>query len=411
MNRSTWRLLVAVLILLALAAPEAGAVAGPLEHRQSVADPSVTKAGPRRYVAVATGPRVRRLVSTNGVHWRSVGPALARRPAWARRGSTIWAADVARVGQRWLLYYAAPVRGMGGTSRCIGVAASRTSTGRFRPVGRRPLVCPPAAHAPRAEDRILDRGRRRPTYPTIGAIDPSVFVDHGRVFLLYKTDGKPSSIRILQLRRNGLHARGRSRGLLSARGVLENPVMVRHGRWLYLFMSAGDYSRCSYSTVWRRSRSINRWRGKAQRTLLAKRSTGLCGPGGADVVVDQHRVRLYFHGWTCRASRPCGEPFHKARWERGPVRALYGARLRFTGRGVTVGSFVRPHAGHAKKHHTKKHRTKKHRGRKHRRHQVRKHRTRRHPHAQHHAQRHHAKKHHTKKRQRHRVRHHRRAAG
>jgi hypothetical protein len=177
--------------------------------------------------------------------------------------------------------------------------------------------------------------------------------------------------------------------------------MVRHGRWLYLFMSAGDYARCSYSTVWRRSRSLVRWRGKAQRTLLAKRSTGLCGPGGADVVVDRHRVRLYFHGWTCRAGRPCTNAFHKARWDRGPVRALYGARLRFSRRGVTVGSFVRPHPRHVHGarhhgarhhgalHHGARHHGKKHR--KHRRHHVRRHQVRhhvKHRHVKHRHQRH-----------------------
>jgi hypothetical protein len=390
-----WRLPLAIMILLSLAVPEAGAVAGPLEHRTSVADPSVARTGPRQYVAVATGPRVPRMVSPNGVRWRQIGPALASRPAWARRGSTIWASDIVHLRGRWLLYYAAPVRGMRATSRCIGVAAARTGTGRFRPVSRRPLVCPPAARAPRAEDRILDRRRARPTYPTIGAIDPSVFVDRGRVYLLYKTDGRPSSIRLLRLRANGLHARGRSRPLLAARGVLENPVMVRHGRWLYLFMSAGDYSRCSYSTVWRRSHRILRWRGHPQRTLLGRRSTGLCGPGGADVVIDRSTVRLYFHGWTCRRTRrPCADPFHKARVSpaRQPVRALYAAKLRFNRHGVRVGSFLGAHPGKHGRKHTRKHR--KHRlGHAH----AAKHR---------HVSKHHAKQHH--KGRRHHARAHRR---
>ncbi|MDH2413186.1 family 43 glycosylhydrolase [Nocardioides sp. CER19] len=383
-RRRRWRLVIAVLALLALAVPDAGAVAGPLEHGTAMADPSVAKVGPQRYVAVATGPNVRRLISRNGMRWRPISPALATRPAWARPGSAIWAADLVHVRRRWLLYFAAPVRGMGETSRCIGVAAARTSTGRFRPVGRRPLVCPPAARAPRAEDRILDRRRARPTLPTIGAIDPSAFVDRGRVFLLYKTDGKPSSIRILRLRANGLHARGRSRALLTNRGVVENPVMVRRGRWLYLFMSAGDYSRCSYSTVWRRSRNVFRWRNRPQRTLLARRSTGLCGPGGADVVVDRRSVRLYFHAWTCRRSgRPCAASFHMTgRTGGGPVRALYGARLRFSRRAVRVASYIRPHT-QAARHHAQK---KRHHARAHhaRRHHVK----RQHVKRQHHAQKH-----------------------
>src|SRR6476619_5284360 len=83
-GRRHWRLLLAVLTLLALAVPDADGAAGPLERSRSMADPSVAKTGPRQYVAVATGPRVARLVSHNGVRWRTIGPALAFRPAWAR---------------------------------------------------------------------------------------------------------------------------------------------------------------------------------------------------------------------------------------------------------------------------------------------------------------------------------------
>jgi hypothetical protein len=308
---------------------------------------------------------------------------------------------------------------MGATSRCIGVAASRSATGRFRPVSRRPLVCPPSARVPRAEDRVLDRRRTRPTYPTIGAIDPSLFIDHGRVFLLYKTDGMPSSIRLLRLQANGLHARGRSRGLLAARGVLENPVMVRRGRWLYLLMSEGDFSRCSYSTVWRRSRSIRRWRHRPQRTLLARRSTGLCGPGGADVVVDRRAVRLYFHAWTCRGTgRPCADPFHLSAREldRRPVRLLYGARLRFTRRTVRVASFLGPHPvrSHARRHrgqrhhrsrHAAVHRHRGHHRSRHRGHHRSRHRT------HHRRARHHLRQHVVRHHARHHARHHRTSRG
>lgn len=336
-RRPVW-LLLAAATLLSLTVPGAGAMPRPLDHGRTLGDPSVTRSAAQQYVAVATGPRVVRMVSSDGVQWHRISPALLARPGWARPRGAIWAADLVQLGGRWLLYYAAPVRGMGRTSRCIGVAASATSTGRFRPVGRRPLVCPGRARTPRAEDRVLDGQRKRTTYPTTGVIDPSVLVDRGRVLLLYKTDGTPSSIRLLRLHSDGLHAAGRSRRLVSSRGVVENPVMVRRGRWFYLFTSTGDYTRCSYATTWRRSRSLLRWRGHPQHVLLSRRRTGLCGPGGADVVVGRGVVRMYFHGWTCRGTaRPCAAPFHlvghRERY-RHPVRALYGARLVFTRRGV-----------------------------------------------------------------------------
>ena len=325
-----------VAALLALTVPAAGGSMPPLEWSQTMGDPSVAKTRKKQYVAVATGPQVVRMVSHNGRTWRAAEPALLLRPAWARRKGDIWAADIVRLRKRWVLYYAAPVRGLTATSRCIGVAVARSSTGAFRPVGDRPLVCPPSADTPPAWDRLLDRGATKPRLRAIGAIDPSLFVDRGRVYLIYKTDGRPSSIRALRLKAGGLQPKGaRSRQLFASSGVLENPVLVRRGGWYYVFLSAGDYTRCSYATAWRRSKRLLNWRHRAQRVLLDRTTTrGLCGPGGADVVADGNRLRLYFHGWTCRGTpRPCAEPFHH--WQgreaaRRPVRALYGAWLSFT---------------------------------------------------------------------------------
>lgn len=345
------RLLLTLTLLLGLTAPTALAALPPLEYDQAIGDPSVVKTKKKQYVAIATGPQVIRMVSKNGRRWHAAAPALAGRPTWARPKGEIWAADMVRLGRKWLLYYSAPVYGMTSSSRCIGVAVARWSTGQFRPVGDRPLVCPPAAQAPPAWDPVLDPGRTTPTYPTIGAIDPSIFVDRGRVYMLYKTDGKPSSIRLLRLRRTGLRPLAASKVLFGSPGVLENPVMIRRGKWFYAFMSAGDYTRCGYSTVWRRSKRIGNWVGRGQRVLLnTTTARGVCGPGGADVLVDGKDVKIYFHGWVCNGTaRPCLEPFHN--WNgreryRTPVRALYGAYLTFTKRHVPkVKRFMRHRRG------------------------------------------------------------------
>jgi hypothetical protein len=197
---------------------------------------------------------------------------------------------------------------------------------------------------------VLDAGRPEPTLPTRGAIDPSLFQDASGTWLLYKTDGVPSSIRIVPLTANGLQVAGGSRALTASSGVLENPVMLRHGRYYYLFTSVGDYTTCGYATVYRRSRRLLSWSGRT-RPILSRRTTGLCGPGGADVLVQgrgrKAQVSLYFHGWVCRGTgRPCREPFHA--WDgqedhRQPVRALYAMRLDFSKRQLPVrGSWVRP---------------------------------------------------------------------
>jgi beta-xylosidase len=313
-----------------------------------VPDPSIAQTKGKQYVLVGTGTQVLRLSSNNGRRWRPASPALLTRPSWARPRGSVWASDIARVGGRWLLYYAAPVRGLASSSHCIGVATARLPTGRFQPVGSAPLVCPPGADTPPAADPMIDPGRAEPTPPTYGAIDPSLFEGRSGTWLLYKADGRPSSIRIVSLTRDGLQVVGGSRPLLVSGGVVENPVILKRGRFFYLFYSVGDYTTCGYKTVYRRSRSLVSWTGR-QRPILTKAKTHLCGPGGADVLVTgrgaKAQVSLYFHGWVCRGTgRPCREPFHA--WQgredyRQPVRALYAVRLAFNKRKLPVrGSWI-----------------------------------------------------------------------
>jgi beta-xylosidase len=172
----------------------------------------------------------------------------------------------------------------------------------------------------------------------IGAIDPSLFVDDDKApYLVYKTDGRPSSIRILPLSGDGLHPATDttlSQTLVSDAGVLENPVMVHRSGRYFLFNSYGDYARCTYRTVWRSSPSLLRWTGSAQHTLLSRYTTHkLCGPGGADVVEEPSKVLMYFEAWTCKRSyKPCPKHFwsYSRKYQRKhPVRALYALRLGF----------------------------------------------------------------------------------
>jgi hypothetical protein len=120
--------------------------------------------------------------------------------------------------------------------------------------------------------------------------------------------------------------------------------MFRRGRFYYLFTSINDYGSCHYATVVRRSRTLTHWAGHPARVILSQRSTGLCGPGGADIIASMNgRIDLYFHAWVCGGSRrPCtGYP----QTVRGhlPLRALYAVRVRFTPQGWPVrGAAVRP---------------------------------------------------------------------
>lgn len=314
----------------------------PVLNSGTVGDPSVVAVG-KRVVVVATGPQVARAYKDPGRGWTWTEPALASRPSWAIAQGEIWAADIARVRGRWLLYFAVPVAGLGEHGRCIGVAVARRPLETFRPVGDRPLVCPKQAKVPTALDTVAVRG-----LPRAGVIDPSVHVERGRPYLLYKTDGRPSTIRLLPLSRNGrrVHARANpaapSVELVRSTGVIENPVLLKRKRQYYLLTSEGDFARCTYRQTWRRSTSLTSWAAAPGGVLLDRaRTGGLCGPAGGDLLVRGRRVTLYFHGWVRGETTEPKGPNYWAWGDPGNGRrAMYAARLRFPGGVPTVKRFL-----------------------------------------------------------------------
>ncbi len=302
----------------------------PVYVDQHFGDPAVAKTA-KGYVAVATGALVRRAWSRNGKRWTTIEPALERLPTWAagNRGD-IWAPEIARVKGRWVLYFSAPVKGLTATGRCIGVATAKSATSTFVPDDRAPLVCPPKGRTPPAGNQVPDRDG----LPRHGVIDPSSYVDErGRAFVLYKTDGIPSTIRVLPLRRNGLAPKknATSREILRSAGVVENPVLMRRQGLLHLFTSEGDYTRCDYRTTWRTATTLDDLATATPGVLADRRHTGLCGPAGADVVKVGKRAEAFLHAWACAGgSKPCGRRFTTAQTrQKRAVRAMYAVRLRF----------------------------------------------------------------------------------
>ncbi|MEO5666354.1 MAG: hypothetical protein ABIR39_24035, partial [Nocardioides sp.] len=204
----------------------------------------------------------------------------------------------------------------------------RSAVSGFKPVGGRPLVCPSFVDGPAAEDQVPVAVAG---LPRAGVIDPSLVIAGGRPHLLYKTDRIPSSIRLLPLTKSGQHAAGVSVELFRHDGVLENPVLIERPAGWVMLLSQGDFTRCSYRTVWRRSTSILNW-AEATSGVLLDQSSGLCGPGGADVTPMPHsrKLRVYFHAWTCHGRpTPCGPGIHKdkLRHRARAVRPMYAADL------------------------------------------------------------------------------------
>lgn len=315
----------------------------PLFWEQPLADPSVVL-DVTRWFAAGTGWRGATSSSTaEHAGWVAGPPLLDARPQWARNGD-VWAPEVVRApGGGWLAYYSIPVVGLpAAEDRCIGVATSPDLATPFTPLHTQPLACPDGAATAPASDVVRRVDGEDDGLPRRGVIDPSSYVaPDGRRFLLYRTQGTPSSIRMVRLTASGLRAAGPSRELLRDPGVLENPEMVDADGRHHLLMSRGDYGRCGYRTVWRRSSAVRRgWQEAAETVLLDQQTTGICGPGGADhVALSPHR--LFVHGWVCDGvNGPCESPYlSRDDVARRGQRVMYVARLKWTADGPALMRF------------------------------------------------------------------------
>ncbi|MDG9719109.1 family 43 glycosylhydrolase [Streptomyces sp. DH24] len=303
-------------------------------------DPAVARSG-SQYVAVATGALGPLLTApTARGPWTYRHAALTRLPTWSSGGG-IWAPEIQHVrGDTWVMFYAAKVTGLvDGNQRCIGVAVSTGgAAGRYTPVDRRPLVCPPGSDHP---------GASAPVTGGVGFIDPSVFTARdGRHVLLFKSQKPNPGTKLwsLELNADWTAPVGSSDVLLSrARGQIENPHMVVRDGAYYLFASWNNWADCSYRTVWLK----NAWpragwsypdgfpgtttsRGG---TLIASRD-GLCGPGGLVTTWQDGNVDFFLHAYR-DADRDGVRD--------SSVRRLYAGRLGWTSAGVPrIASFFSP---------------------------------------------------------------------
>jgi beta-xylosidase len=188
------------------------------------------------FIAYSTndGPNLPMLTSRDLVHWSRIATPDGRRidgmprmAPWAKPDRT-WAPEVARIGDKWLLYYTAAHAKK--PMQCIGVAIAARPQGPFVDNSSEPLVCQTSEG---------------------GSIDPDPFRDSdGKLYLYYKSDGnavgKHSIIWGQRLSDDGLSLVGDAVPL--ARDdkewewkLVEAPSMVRSPAGYQLFFSAAYY--------------------------------------------------------------------------------------------------------------------------------------------------------------------------
>ncbi len=261
-------------------------------------DPTVWRVGSRFYAASTTVAALNLPVmsSTDLRTWTAKprsNPAdpwshdgIPAPPSWAQKktsgGHTFmatWAPSVARLGNgSYVAAYSVPRASDG--RRCLSLAHSSSPMGPYVDSSTAPLGC------------------------ANGVIDPQIFIDGGRVLLLYKLLGSPGRIMIRRL-----NSTATAWGVGSANypllnpgaawegSVVENPAMVRARGRLYLFYSGNDWTTSRYATGYAVCQSITGPCRRLGRVLVTGR--WLTGPGGATPFFDlQGRLRLAFHSWS-----------------------------------------------------------------------------------------------------------------
>lgn len=292
-------------------------------------DPSVVRAG-STYYAYSTNTsnlNLPTLRSTDLRTWTAVGDAMPRAAGWARServgGRTVsrtWAPGVAWVRDHFVAAYTVPLPGGGARKNCISVATSGSAAGPFSDGSSGPLVCP--------SDQ--------------GAIDPQVFVQGGRPYLLWKTEGvvgrSPTRLWSRELAASGTgFASGSSpTELLSTAlswegNVIENPAMIRVNGLTYLFYSANEYVDGRYAIGYAVCRSAAGPCERPSASPLMSSGSGIDGPGGPTPVMGPDgRLKLVYAAWDAGRT---GYPANSRRLHTASLDILTDGRLRVTDRG------------------------------------------------------------------------------
>lgn len=224
--------------------------------------------------------------STDLVVWTKLGDALPRLPKWAAMGQGLtWAPAVAKRGTQYVMYYTARYKKLG--LQCISRAVSDNPKGPFVDESSEPFLCQ------------TDIG---------GSIDPSPFVDDGKLYLLWKNDGnccgRRVSLWMQQLSDDGLNLIDKPIELLRhdqawETPLIEAPAMLKHDGKYFLFYSANGYESSSYSIGYAVADALTGPYHKPLNKPWFASAGKAAGPGGQEFfIAPDGEIWMAYHAWT-----------------------------------------------------------------------------------------------------------------
>jgi hypothetical protein len=264
------------------------------------------------YYAYGTGERFPMARSNDLVHWTTLAPAMATRPAWVPRSGqwNPWAPSVLRLDGPcpgttspacFAMYYTGLNTAVVPEVNCLGVAVSTSPAGPFADTGILDTIPSSRDSAGRPIGCGDDGGHSN--------IDAAPFVDPvtGKGYLYLSTGRDPAhewrrTISVIPLTADRLHASGPRVPLFSftelwEHGVVEGPWVKRHGDRYYLFYSGAGYTSDDYALGYAYAGAPDGpFTKAADNPLLATRAL-VVGPGGGSLVPGPHGGDwLIYHG-------------------------------------------------------------------------------------------------------------------
>jgi beta-xylosidase len=255
-------------------------------------DPFILKVE-ETYYAYSTNSNSRNVpvaTSTDLINWqlgRDVLPAL---PRWVDISNpNVWAPEVLRVDNQYLLYYTA--RDRTSNRQCIGLAVSETPEGPFRDRSDTPFICQ------------ADEG---------GSIDASPFrAENGKLYLYWKNDGNccmmPTFIYGQMLSPDGRSLVGEAVQLIRNDQpwhgpVVEAPTMWQHEDRYYLFYSGNVFAGERYAVGYAVCETpLGPCEDAEENPILASVMEGdplVVGPGHQTILADSSGdTWLVYHVW------------------------------------------------------------------------------------------------------------------
>lgn len=257
-------------------------------------DPFITRDGDTFYAyGTHNSPHGFQLMSSKDlVTWTHLG--AVGKPSWS--SEQMWAPEVYPWQGKWRMLYSAlnPVT----KKRDLAISVADHPRGPFE------------------HQTVLIKGIDENDRPgEDGAIDPCLFVEAGRPYLLYIREAKPRALKIVELSADLLKTIGDRRVLLEAdreleKGVLDAPTLVHRNGVYWLFYSSGwfqSWKRDACYRVWAaRSKSLLGPYTKPDKPVLDTAPGHIYSPGHQSIIeLPTGEWWIAYHAWDAQ-----GEPMY-----------------------------------------------------------------------------------------------------